>query len=61
MKVGHLIEYNIRFFLESHTENVVGRLVPHHFVKNQTGGCLWIKSLKCYKVLFLLYVQFEVY
>ena len=62
MKVGQSMECNIRkIYLENHTQNVVKKLVPQYFVKNEHGGCLWINSPECYKILFLLYVQVEVY
>ena len=37
------------------------KLVPDPLIKNQNCVYLWINSLKCYKSLFLLYVQVEVY
>ena len=35
MKFGQLIEYNRIFLLENHTHNVVQKLVPDYFLKNQ--------------------------
>ena len=36
MKFGHLIEHNMRnIFLKNHTQNVLGKLVPDSFIKNQ--------------------------
>ena len=36
MKLGQLIKHNIRnIFLENHTQNVVEKLVPDSFIKNQ--------------------------
>ena len=36
MNFGQLIECNMRnIFLENHTQNVVEKLVPDHFLKNQ--------------------------
>ena len=37
MKFGQLIEYNMKniFFLKSHTKNVVEKLLPDPFLKNQ--------------------------
>ena len=53
MKFGQLIEYNMRnIFLEKHTQNVVEKLVPDHFLKNQNWAYLWINSLKFYTVCF---------
>ena len=53
MKFGQLIEHDIRnIFLKSHTQNVVEKLFPDPFLKNQIWGCLWINSLKIYAVWF---------
>ena len=36
MKLGQLIKHNIRnIFLENHIQNVVEKLVPDSFIKNQ--------------------------
>ena len=36
MKFGQLIEYNLtNILLENHTQNVVEKLFPYHFLKNQ--------------------------
>ena len=36
MKFGHLIEYNMRkIFLKNYTQNVVEKLFPDPFLKNQ--------------------------
>ena len=36
MKFGQLIEYNMRnIFLKNHTENVLEKLFPGPFLKNQ--------------------------
>ena len=36
MKLGQLIEYNIRsIFLKNHTQNVMEKLLPDPFLKNQ--------------------------
>ena len=64
MKFGQLTEYNMRnIFLKSHTQNMVEKLVPDLFTKNQNWAYLWINSLKCYKCYCycLLYAQVEVY
>ena len=29
------MEYNLIFFLKNHTQNVVGKLVPEPFLKNE--------------------------
>ena len=53
MEFGLLIEYNMRnFFLKNHTQNVVERLFPESFLKNQNWVYLWIDSLKFYTVCF---------
>ena len=36
------------FFLKSHTQNVVEKLVPDTFLKIQNEAYLWINSLKFY-------------
>ena len=37
MKSGQLIEYNMEiFFLKNHSQNVVERIDPEPFLKNQT-------------------------
>ena len=53
MKYGQLIEFNMRnIFLENHTQNMVEKLFPDPFVKNQNRGYLWINSLKFNTVCF---------
>ena len=53
MKFGQLIDYNMRnIFLKNHAKNVVEKLVPDPFVKNQSSTHLWINSLKLYTVSF---------
>ena len=53
MEFGLLIEYNMRnFFLKNHTQNVVEKLFPESFLKNQNWVYLWIDSLKFYTVCF---------
>ena len=46
MKFGQLIEYNRIFLLENHTHNVVQKLVPDYFLKNQNWAylCLYCMS-----------------
>ena len=61
MKFGLIEEYNTRnIFLENHIQNMMERLLPDPFMKNQHRAYLWISSLKCNK-FDLLYVQVEVY
>ena len=53
MKLGQLIKHTIRnIFLENHIQNVVEKLVPDSFIKNQNWAYLWIKSLKSFKAGF---------
>ena len=40
------------FSLKNRTQNVVEKLVPESFIKNQNWAYIWINSLKCYKVCF---------
>ena len=40
------------FFLKHDTQNVVEKLVPETFLKNQNRAYFWIKSLKFYIVCF---------
>ena len=47
IKLGQLIEYNRRNTLfEAYMQNVVERLVPDPFIKNQNSDYLWNKILK---------------
>ena len=51
MKFGQLIGYNMRnIFVQNHTQNVLEKLFPGPFLKNQIGVYLWINSLKFYTV-----------
>ena len=44
MKFG---QYNMRnIFLENHSQNVVEKLFPDPYLKNQNWAYLWINSLK---------------
>ena len=53
MKFGQLIEYNLRnFFLKNYTRNVVEKLFPDLFLKNQNWAYLWINMLKFYTFRF---------
>ena len=52
-KPGHLVEYSLRnIFLENHTQNVVEKLFPDPFLKNQNWANLCVNSLKFYSVCF---------
>ena len=47
MKFGRLIEYNMRnIIVEYHTQNVVEKLFPDPYLKNQNRANLWINSVK---------------
>ena len=53
MKFGKLIEYNLRdIFLKKLYENVVEKLFPDPFLKNQNWACVWINILKFYVFCF---------
>ena len=55
MKFSQLIECNMKNKIaENHIQNVVEKLVPDPFLKNQNWAYLWINSLVLYS-LFLLY------
>ena len=50
-----VIQLNITwetFLLKNHTQNVVEKLFPDPFLKNQNWACLCINSLKFYAVCF---------
>ena len=47
-KFCQLIEYNMRNIFQ----NMVAKLVPDPFIKNQNLAYLQINSLNCYKVYF---------
>ena len=53
-KFDQLIEYNMgSIFLKiNHAQNLVEKLVPDPFLKNQNWEYLWINNLKCYKLCF---------
>ena len=38
------------FFLKNHTQNVLEKLLPEAFIKNQNWAYLWINSLKFFTV-----------
>ena len=38
--------------MKNHTQNVLKKLFPDPFLKNQNLACLWINSLKFYTVCF---------
>ena len=48
------------FFLKNHTQNVVEKLFPDPFRKNQNWVYLWITSLKFLYSLFFLYATLRV-
>ena len=54
MKFGALIEHNMRniFFWKCHTQNLVEKLFPDSFLKNQIWLYLWIISLKIYIICY---------
>ena len=53
MKFCQLKEYSMRnIFLENHTKNVVEKVFPETFLKNQNWTYLWINSLNLYAVCF---------
>ena len=53
MKLTEFIKYNMRnIFLKNHTPDVVVKLFPDTFLKNQNLAYLWINRLKFYKVRF---------
>ena len=52
MKFGQLIEYWETFLLKNLKQNVVRKLFPHPFLKNQYWAYLWINSLKFYTNYF---------
>ena len=53
MKFGQLIENNLRnIFLENYIQNVVEKLVPDPFLKNENWAYLCINSLKFHTVCF---------
>ena len=48
MKFNQLIEHNMR----NHTQNVLEKLFPDPYLKNQNLACLWINSVKFQRVCF---------
>ena len=56
MKCGQLIEYNLRNI----TQNVVEKLFPDTFLKNQNWPYLWINILKFY-IFYFYCLQVEDY
>ena len=53
MKFGQLVVYNmIIFFLKSHIQNVMEKLVSESFLKYHNCAYLWISSLKCCTICF---------
>ena len=47
IKFGQLIDYNMRnIFFKDHTQNLVQKLVPDPFLKNENWAYLWVNWLK---------------
>ena len=47
MKLGHLIENNMRnIFLKNHAQNVAEKLFPDPFLKTQNSADLWMHNIK---------------
>ena len=49
MRFGQLIQYNVTrrtFFLKNHAQNVLQKLFPDPYLKNQNWAYLWINSVK---------------
>ena len=62
MKIGQLIEYNIRnIFIEKLYTKYGGEASPRPFHKNQNWTYLWTNSLKCYKVCFYCMFKSKIY
>ena len=61
LKFGQLTEYDLRsIFFEKRAQNMIEKLVPELFLKNQIQLYLWVNSLEVHAV-FLLYVEVEDY
>ena len=53
MEFGQLIEYKMRnIFFENYTRNMVEKLFPGSFLKNQNWAYVWISNLKFYADCF---------
>ena len=53
MAFGQLIKHKMKnIFLKGYTQNVVDKLLPDLFIKNQNWTFLWTNSLKFYTVYF---------
>ena len=53
MKFGQLIENNMKnIFMKNNAQNLVEKLIPGPFLKNQNSAYLWINNLKFYRVCF---------
>ena len=61
MKFGQLNVTWETFFLKNHPQNVMEKLVPEPFLKNENWAYLWINSLKFYTVCFFVVWQVEGY
>ena len=47
MEFGQLIECNTRYiFVKNHTQNVLEKLLPNTYLKNQQRTYLWINNVK---------------
>ena len=57
LKFGQLIEYNMRnIFLKCHARNVVEKVIPDSFLKNQNWAYyLWINSLNSMPFVFIVW------
>ena len=55
IKFGQLIEYNIEnIFLKNHARNVLEKLLPDLFLKNQNWAYVWIKSVNFIQFVLIL-------
>ena len=45
------------YSLKNHTQNMMEKLFPDPFLKNQNWVYIWINSVMFYAVLFLYYVK----
>ena len=61
MKLSKLMEYNMRTIFLKNPQNVVSKLFPDFFLKNQNWTYLWINSLKFHTVFFFFVCSVEVY
>ena len=59
MKFGQLIESNIRNIFLENLQNVLEKVVPDTFLKNQNWAYLWINSPMYYTVYFYCMPSWE--